>query len=129
MSLPPTFLVLFNFFRRVSCTSWSPPRSLCIILLLHRQYRPNPICTPCPPLLLSLLPRLPIPPPSHIGFHTFFYILFPPHQSIVYVGFDIVARIVLVNLNFWPSSLPVSTPNTIHHSRLTVCLPACLSGS
>src|SRR6218665_1756916 len=23
-----------------------------------------------------------------------------------------------------PTSLPVSTPNTIHHSRLTVCLPA-----
>ena len=27
------------------------------------------------------------------------------------------------------TSLPVSTPSTIHHSRLTVCLPAWLSGS
>ena len=25
-----------------------------------------------------------------------------------------------------PTSLPVSTPNTIHHSRLTVCLPDSL---
>ena len=25
-----------------------------------------------------------------------------------------------------PTSLPVSTPNTIHHSRLTVCLPESL---
>src|SRR6218665_475384 len=26
-----------------------------------------------------------------------------------------------------PTSLPVSTPNTIHHSRLTVCLPDSLN--
>src|SRR6218665_3463165 len=36
---------------------------------------------------------------------------------------------VYVEFNAHRSPKPVSTLNTIHHSRLNVCLPPCLSGS
>src|SRR6218665_851212 len=47
-------------------------------------------------------------------------------QSLIVISaFPSLANLILIHRHPH-TSLPISTPSTIHHSRLSVCLPACL---
>src|SRR6218665_1836064 len=88
-------------FSKCSCSCWCPP--------LHSFSFFVP---------LGLLLRYP-----STSLVVFLCILFPPlvHIALLQVYMQFISFHPLL-----PASLPVSTPNTLHHSHLTVCLAVCL---